>query len=145
MVDNIFKNMRFRRRVPPPFFLLILHIEIIQIVDRIRLMAVLEYIQQILENGDITMIDYEVIEQKEILHEVFAGLLADIDYIIDDKKIINITHPLVILQKKVNIIWLEILTDKYSTMEDMTELKGVYKFIKSYIDDLYQKGTPDMK
>lgn len=137
--------MRFRRRVPPPFFLLILHIEIIQIVDRIRLMAVLEYIQQILENGDITMIDYEVIEQKEILHEVFAGLLADIDYIIDDKKIINITHPLVILQKKVNIIWLEILTDKYSTMEDMTELKGVYKFIKSYIDDLYQKGTPDMK
>ena len=91
------------------------------------------------------MIDYEVIEQKEILHEVFAGLLADIDYIIDDKKIINITHPLVIFQKKVNIIWLEILTDKYSTMEDMTELKGVYKFIKSYIDDLYQKGTPDMK
>ncbi len=34
--------------------------------------------------ADLTPTPYEVIEQKEILHEAFAGLLADFHRLIDN-------------------------------------------------------------
>ncbi|WP_051533514.1 hypothetical protein [Anaerovibrio sp. RM50] len=83
------------------------------------------------------MINYEVIEYKEILHELFAGMLADIDRLLKKYNIPeSSTEPLVIFQKKINIIWLDILSRKYSTMEDMMQLKGIYLFAKEYIEEL---------
>ena len=84
------------------------------------------------------MIDYDVIEKKEILHELFARLLADIDRLLEKYNISDSTDPLVIFRKKINIIWLDILSKKYSTMEDMLQLKGIYLFAKEYIEDLNQ-------
>ena len=87
-------------------------------------------------DGGIAM-DYEIIENKEILHEAFAGLLADFDRVLDKYGIYNdLTHPLCILEKKITLLWSEILTDKYSTMEDITKLKGQYEFMNSYVKGL---------
>ena len=81
--------------------------------------------------------DYEIIENKEILHEAFVGLLADFDRVLDKYGIYNdLTHPLCILEKKITLLWSEILTDKYSTMEDITKLKGQYEFMNSYVKGL---------
>lgn len=81
--------------------------------------------------------DYEIIEYKEILHEAFAGLLADLDNILEKHGILkDDTNPLYILEKQVNLIWSEILGEKYSTMEDMIKLKGQYEFIQSFLKGL---------
>ncbi len=83
------------------------------------------------------MINYEVIEYKEILHELFAGMLADIHRLLKKYNISeSSTDPLVIFKNKINMIWLDILSKKYSTMEDMMQLKGIYLFVKEYIEEL---------
>lgn len=81
--------------------------------------------------------NYEVIEYKEILHEAFAGLLADFDRVIEKQGIAkDDSHPLCILEEKINLIWLDIFGDKYSTMEDMLRLRGQYELLNSYIREL---------
>lgn len=78
--------------------------------------------------------DYRVIEYKEILHEAFAGLLAEISYIISQKEnSLKSDDPLYFFKEKTAAIWREIIGDKYSTMDDMIKLKGQYELIQSYI------------
>ena len=80
------------------------------------------------------MMDFKVIEYKEILHEAFAGLLADISNIISRKGISPASDdPLCVLEEETAAIWREILGNKYSSMDDMMKLKGQYEFIQSYI------------
>ncbi len=80
--------------------------------------------------------DYEITEYKEIFRELVAGLLADIDRAIDNIGISDQDHPLLLFQAKINRIWGEILTEKYSTMEDMLKLKGIFEFSQEYIREL---------
>ena len=83
------------------------------------------------------MMDFKVIEYKEILHEAFAGLLADISNIISQKKTPPKSNdPLCVLEEQTAAIWREILGNKYSSMDDMMKLKGQYEFIQSYIQGL---------
>ena len=78
--------------------------------------------------------DYRVIEYKEILHEAFAGLLADISRRITQMDISSKEYDsLVNLETKTAAIWREILSPKYFTMEDMLKLKRKFEFIQSYI------------
>ena len=80
--------------------------------------------------------DYEVTEYKEILREVFAGLLVDLNREIESRKISDVRHPLCVFQRKINRIWAEILTEKYSTMEDMQKIRGIFEFAQDYVKDL---------
>ena len=80
--------------------------------------------------------DYEVTEYKEIFREVFAGLLADIDREIEKRGISDQAHPLYVFQSKINMIWGELLSEKYSTMEDMLKLKGIFEFSQDYVKGL---------
>ncbi len=80
--------------------------------------------------------DYEVTEYKEIFREVFAGLLADIEREIEKRGISDQAHPLYVFQSKINIIWGELLSEKYSTMEDMLKLKGIFEFTQDYVRGL---------
>ena len=82
--------------------------------------------------GDVYM-NYDVTEYKEIFREVFAGLLADIDRELEKRGISDHEHPLYVFQSKINMIWGEILSDKYSTMEDMLKLKGIFEFTQDYV------------
>lgn len=82
--------------------------------------------------------DYKVTEYKEIFREVFAGLLADIDREIEKRDISDQAHPLCVFQSKINMIWGEILSEKYSTMEDMLKLKGIFEFSQDYVRGLAQ-------
>ena len=83
------------------------------------------------------MIDYTVIEKKEILHELFAGLLADLARIIKNKNIdIDSNAPICVTRRKVKNIWGDIITDKYSTMEQMKELEDFYKSVQKQIKEL---------
>lgn len=78
--------------------------------------------------------DFRVIEYKEVLHEAFSGLLADISNLIAQKGISpDSNDPLCVLEDKTASIWREILGDKYSSMDDMMKLKGQYEFIQSYV------------
>ncbi len=78
-----------------------------------------------------------VVEYKEVLHEAFAGLLADISKLISKKGVtFNRNNPLCILEEKTAAIWREIFGDKYSSMDDMMKLRGQYEFIRSYIEEL---------
>ncbi len=81
--------------------------------------------------------DYQVIENKEVLHEAFAGLLANISQIISRKGVSSDhNNPLCILEEKTAAIWREIFRDKYSSMDDIMKLRGQYEFIRSYIEEL---------
>lgn len=61
--------------------------------------------------------DYRVIEYKEVLHEAFAGLLADISNRIAQKGISPKNRDsLIRLETKTAAIWREILGPKYSTI-----------------------------
>ena len=81
------------------------------------------------------MVNYEVIEYKEIFLELYSGLVADLNRIIK-KESEHQPQSLIMLREKVNIIRDNILSKKISTMEDIAQLKGIYKFVKSYIEDL---------
>ena len=80
--------------------------------------------------------NYDVTEYKEIFREVFAGLLADIDRELEKRGISDHEHPLYVFQSKINMIWGELLSDKYSTMEDMLKLKGIVEFTQDYVRGL---------
>lgn len=78
--------------------------------------------------------DYRVIEYKEILHEAFTGLLADIGNLMSKKGVSSdCDHPLCILEEMAAAIWRDIFGNKYSSMDDMIKLKGQYEFIKAYL------------
>ena len=84
--------------------------------------------------------NYRVMEYKEILHEAFAGLLADISKLMSEKGVSSDRkNPLCVLEEKVAAIWREIFGAKYSSMDEMMKLKGQYEFIRSYIEELQEK------
>ena len=83
------------------------------------------------------MIDYDVIEKKEILHELYAGLLADLAASIRKMNIdMDSDAPICVTRRKVKDIWGDIITDKYSTMEQMKELEDFYKSVQNQIKEL---------
>ena len=63
-------------------------------------------------------------------------MLADIDREIEKRGISDQAHPLCVFQSKINMIWGEILSEKYSTMEDMLKLKGIFEFTQDYVRGL---------
>ncbi len=78
--------------------------------------------------------DYRVIEYKEILHEAFTGLLADISKLMSEKGVSSDrNNPLCVLEEMTAAIWRDIFGNKYSSMDDMIKLKGQYEFIKAYL------------
>lgn len=82
---------------------------------------------------------YEVTEQKELLHECFANILADIDRIADEKKINkknNPMHPLSILYRESKKVFGKLLTTKYSTLHDTDEAWGKYELIKDVLKEI---------
>ncbi len=78
----------------------------------------------------------EVAVFKGILHEGFAQLLADVNRIIHRATSEEGRRQLEVLHDKICIIWNDIFGNKYSTMEDIYELKGQFRFIKSYLEAL---------
>ena len=87
------------------------------------------------------MINYEVIEYKEIFLELYSGLIADFNRVIK-KESEHQAQLLIMLREKVNIIRDDILSKKYSTMEDIAQLKGIYLFVKEYTEELNQYNPP---
>lgn len=81
------------------------------------------------------MKDYEVIEQIEIFHELLFGLLADLDRVAKDKGI-GSSKVLSIFGDKLAEICHDLLTPKYSTLEDMLRVRGIYEFARDYIKAL---------
>jgi hypothetical protein len=67
-------------------------------------------------------------------------LLADIDRELEKRGISDHEHPLYVFQSKINMIWGELLSDKYSTMEDMLKLKGIVEFTQDYVRGLAPGG-----
>ncbi|WP_143272193.1 hypothetical protein [Anaerovibrio sp. JC8] len=86
------------------------------------------------------MKDYEVIEQIEIFHELYWGLLADFHRATDNKVFLS-SSPLSIFQNKLAEICHDLLSPKYSTMDDMLRVRGVYEFARDYIKALEKAGT----
>ena len=67
--------------------------------------------------------------------DLYSGLISDFNQIIK-KESEQQAQLLIMLREKISIIRDDILSKKISTMEDINQLKGIYKFIKSYIEDL---------
>ena len=71
------------------------------------------------------MIPYEVIEVKEVMHEGFAELLADVSRLKDRIELAphDEAHPVSIFQTELRMTFHGILGEHYNTMEDVEELK----------------------
>lgn len=87
------------------------------------------------------MSNYDIILQKEIMLEAFAGLMADfdrttskegIDVYSDEGKNTLIGK----IYWQINDIHKHILGSRYNTMEDMLEVRGAFKFFKEYLKSL---------
>lgn len=74
---------------------------------------------------------YEIIEQKEILHEAFSELIASLDRLLMRN---NENRELMSLKAEAVQVWNHILGSECSTMEDIFVLKGKYFFLKACID-----------
>lgn len=67
---------------------------------------------------------YEVIEQKEVIHECMAGFLADIRRTMDEQGIpADAGKPLAVLYRKASVVFHEIYGAKYTTMEEVEALR----------------------
>ena len=77
---------------------------------------------------------YEVIEQKEVLHEAFAGLLAEFYRFLDEDS--NNNKSNLLLLKETECISQKIFGATYSTMEDINKIKGKYELIKKYLEGM---------
>lgn len=86
------------------------------------------------------MKEYEVIEQIEIFHELYWGLLADLHRVAGNKVLIS-SDPLSIFGDKLAEICNSLLGPEYSTMEDMLRVRGIYEFARDYIKALETAGT----
>ncbi|MBR3722136.1 MAG: hypothetical protein IKN12_05150 [Selenomonadaceae bacterium] len=84
--------------------------------------------------ADLTPTPYEVIEQKEILHEAFAGLLADFYRFLDIAS--NNNKPNLLLLNEAEHISQNLFGLEYNTLEDMAKIKGKYELIKNYLEGM---------
>lgn len=74
---------------------------------------------------------YEVIEQKEVLHEAFAGLLADFHRLIDRDE--NNRKANLLLLEEARYIWRNLLSEEYNTLNDIDKIKGKYELFSAYV------------
>lgn len=84
------------------------------------------------------MSDYDVILEKEIMLEAYAGLLADFERMMK-KFDINENDESNLIAKiywQLNDIHKHILGARYETMNDMLEVRGQLKFFKDYLKGL---------
>lgn len=74
---------------------------------------------------------YEIMEQKEVLHEAFAEQIATLDRLLMSRRISN---ELVAMKAEAVHIMNHILGTECRTMEDIYILRGKYLFLKNCID-----------
>ena len=95
------------------------------------------------------MIPYEVIEAKEILHEGFAELLADVSRIKDRMGLDpqDAVHPVFGFQSELRTTLHGILGDRYNTPEDIAKLKQEFVRARAYVRELEagDAGEPQRK
>lgn len=76
-------------------------------------------------------IPYEVIEEKEIYYELYAGLMARLHKMIH-------AHPedaaLSCINEEVTHIWKNILSDDIDSMDKMQQIAGAYQALRSIVD-----------
>lgn len=85
------------------------------------------------------MRDYEAAEQAAIFHELYFGLLADLDRATKNKVFIS-SSPLSIFGDMLAKICHNLLTSENSTREDMLRVRGIYEFARDYIKALEEAG-----
>jgi hypothetical protein len=84
-------------------------------------------------------IPYEVIEQKEVLHEAFANLVAKSSRIVTSETVkadSQAHHILSVLHKQLVEEWNSIIGPKYTTLEDMEQEKGKYVAFSKMLDSI---------
>jgi len=77
--------------------------------------------------------NYHVIEEKEILHELTAGLLADVHSFMDKIQFDTDEHPNSLLtdyHTKLVHFWHSILGNRFNTEEDMKQAESIYERAK---------------
>ena len=97
--------------------------------------------------GGDAMIPYEVIEAKEILHEGFAELLADVSRIKDRMGLDpqDAVHPVSGFQSELRTILHRILGDRYNTPEDIAELKQEFVRARAYVRELETEDAGELQ
>lgn len=82
--------------------------------------------------------DYKIIEKKEILNEVAAGIIARFSRVLDKKNIDfdDNNNSLIIMYKMAISLKDNIIGGKSKTMEDLNTIKDKFEFIDQYIEKL---------
>jgi len=83
--------------------------------------------------------NYHVIEEKEILHELTAELLADVHTYMDEIQFDTDKHPnssLTGFYTKLVYFWHSILGNRFNTEEDMKQAKSLYEHAKDEFSEL---------
>ena len=82
------------------------------------------------------MTNYDVVLQKEIMLEAYAGLMADYNRLLEQLNIDedDKDNPLSRMYWQINDIHKHILGSRYETMKDMYELRGIFKFFKNFLE-----------
>lgn len=83
-------------------------------------------------------IPYEVIEEKEIYYELYAGLMARLNRMVE-------AHPkdltLSSLNEEVTRIWESIMDDTIDTMEKMQQIAGAYQALRHIVEITIRKAA----
>lgn len=81
---------------------------------------------------------YETTLNKEVIREVSAGILSDLDRYIEEKQIKEDSNDLILgIRKKVLYIYKNIYGNKiYNSMNDILEIKGQLKMINELLMDI---------
>ena len=82
--------------------------------------------------------DYKIIERKEILNEVAAGVIARFSKVLDEKNIDfnDDNNSLIIMYKMAIRLKNSIIGGKTKTMEDLNIIQYKFEFIEQYIEKL---------
>lgn len=82
--------------------------------------------------------DYKIIERKEILNEVAAGVIARFSKVLDEKNIDfnDDNNSLIIMYKMAIRLKNSIIGGKTKTMEELNIIKDKFEFIDQYIEKL---------
>lgn len=82
---------------------------------------------------------YEVIEQKEILHEATAGLMAELHTLLADAHFdtdAHPDHPLTVFRNQLRGFWKSLLGSQYNTLEDMKHANQKYQAARERLESL---------
>lgn len=91
-----------------------------------------------------TKVDYEVIQQIEVLREFASGILADITRYINENNINrdDKTNMMVIIDEKVTKIWDDVYSIK--TLKEAYIVRGKLQIIDETIKELTNKQQGEM-